>query len=59
VDTEANEPDAFAVALNRLLDAPELRQSLGAAGRQKMESEYDRRSTQEAYLSLFESAAAS
>jgi glycosyltransferase involved in cell wall biosynthesis len=37
----ANEPDALAIAIGRLLDDPTLRLSVGEAGRKLVESRYD------------------
>jgi glycosyltransferase involved in cell wall biosynthesis len=49
-------PDAaeFARAINTLLNQPDLRAKLGAAGRRKMEARHDIRNTREALASLFD-----
>jgi glycosyltransferase involved in cell wall biosynthesis len=49
--------DAFAPAIHSLLNQPELRQKMGAAGRQKMESGHDIRKTRAALSSLFDQRA--
>jgi glycosyltransferase involved in cell wall biosynthesis len=43
----------FAAALQRLLDEPGLRDDMGRAGRRKVEAEYDRRQSRQAYRDLF------
>ena len=43
----------FAVALQRLLDDPGLRDAMGQAGRRKVEAEYNRRQSRQAYRDLF------
>ena len=45
----------FAAALQRLLDDPGLRDAMGQAGRRKVEAEYDRRQSRQAYRDLFTS----
>jgi glycosyltransferase involved in cell wall biosynthesis len=49
-------PDAaeFARALHSLLDQPEVREKMGAAGRRKMEANHDIRKTREAFAGLFD-----
>ena len=51
-----DQPDAvaFARAIHSLLDQPELREKMGAAGRRKMEMRHDILKTQEAFASLFD-----
>jgi glycosyltransferase involved in cell wall biosynthesis/GT2 family glycosyltransferase len=44
----------FARAIHSLLDQPELRAKMGAAGRRKMEASHDIRKTREAFASLFD-----
>jgi len=44
----------FAQAIHSLLDQPELRANMGAAGRRKMEASHDIRKTREAFASLFD-----
>jgi glycosyltransferase involved in cell wall biosynthesis len=45
---------AFAQAINSLLDQPELREGMGAAGRRKMEAKHDIRKTREAFSRLID-----
>lgn len=45
---------AFARAIHSLLDAPELRERMGAAGRRKVEANHDIRQTRAAFASLFD-----
>ena len=45
----------FAAALQRLLDDPGLRDAMGQAGRRKVEAEYDRRQSRQAYRDLLAS----
>jgi glycosyltransferase involved in cell wall biosynthesis len=47
----------FARAINSLLDQPELRERMGAAGRKKMEASHDIRKTREALASIFDQGA--
>jgi len=49
----------FARAIHLLLDRPELREKLGAAGRRKMEENRDIRKTREAFAGLFDPGSAS
>lgn len=49
----------FANALNSLLDQPELRAKMGAAGRRKMEASHDIRKTRDAFAGLFHQGSAS
>jgi glycosyltransferase involved in cell wall biosynthesis/GT2 family glycosyltransferase len=51
-----DQPDAaeFARALHSLLDQPEVRETMGAAGRRKMEANHDIRKTREAFAGLFD-----
>jgi glycosyltransferase involved in cell wall biosynthesis len=51
-----DEPDAavFARAVNSLLEQPELRETMGAAGRRKMEAGHDIRKTREAFAAIFD-----
>jgi glycosyltransferase involved in cell wall biosynthesis len=51
---EEPEPREFARAINTLLDQPELRERLGAAGRRKMETTHDIRKTRELWTGLFD-----
>ncbi len=51
---EEPEPQEFARAINTLLDQPELRERLGAAGRRKMETTHDIRKTRELWTGLFD-----
>ena len=44
----------FAGAIHSLLDQPELREKMGAAGRREMEVNHDIRKTQEAFAGLFD-----
>jgi glycosyltransferase involved in cell wall biosynthesis len=44
----------FAQAIHSLLDQPELRERMGAAGRRKMEAKHDIRQTREAFSRLFD-----
>ena len=55
------EPDAaeFARAIHSLLDHPELRTQMGAAGRRKMEELHDLRKTRETWNRLFDQRASS
>jgi glycosyltransferase involved in cell wall biosynthesis/GT2 family glycosyltransferase len=55
-----DKPDAaeFATAINSLLDQPELRAKMGAAGRQKMEANHDIRKTRKAFAALFDQGSA-
>ena len=48
------DPAEFARAINSLLDQPELREKMGAAGRRKMEASHDIRKTREAFAQLFD-----
>ena len=43
----------FAIALQRLLDDPVLRGAMGQAGRRRVETEYDKRQSRQAYRDLF------
>jgi glycosyltransferase involved in cell wall biosynthesis len=52
IDGGTSEPQLFAAAIHHLLDRPELRASMGAAGRAKMEADHDLRRAHEAYLTL-------
>ena len=52
----SQEKAQFARALNRLLDDAQLRKSMGAAGRRKMESEYNMEQFRNAYIKLFDAA---
>jgi glycosyltransferase involved in cell wall biosynthesis len=51
-----DQPDAvaFARVVHSLLDQPELREKMGAAGRRKMEMRHDILKTREAFASLFD-----
>jgi glycosyltransferase involved in cell wall biosynthesis len=51
---EAPDAGAFARAINTLLDQPELRERLGAAGRRRMEANHDARKTRELWAGLFD-----
>ncbi len=44
----------FARAIHTLLDQPELRETMGAAGRRKMEASHDIRKTRESFTALFD-----
>jgi glycosyltransferase involved in cell wall biosynthesis len=48
---------AFANAINGLLDQPELRRKMGAAGRRKMEEHHDIRTTREKLAGIFDQGA--
>jgi glycosyltransferase involved in cell wall biosynthesis len=54
IDPERDEAAAFARALDRLLNQPELRARIGAEGRRKVEAGYDLRQARAAYAALFE-----
>jgi len=54
VDVAPGEAVAFAQALDKLLNQPELRGQMGTAGRRKIEANYDLRQAREGYASLFE-----
>ncbi|HTR39506.1 MAG TPA: glycosyltransferase family 4 protein [Bryobacteraceae bacterium] len=54
IDPAPDEAAAFARALTTLLDQPELRARMGAAGRRQIEANYDIRRSREAYASLFD-----
>lgn len=58
IDVDARESDAFADALNALLERPDVRTKMGEAGRKKIEAKYDIRRTREVYLKLFDQVAA-
>jgi glycosyltransferase involved in cell wall biosynthesis len=47
----------FAQAIHSLLDEPELRATMGAAGRRKVERDHDIRKTREAFAKLFDQGA--
>jgi glycosyltransferase involved in cell wall biosynthesis len=51
---EGPEPREFARAIHTLLDQPELRERLGAAGRRKMETMHDIRKTRELWTGLID-----
>jgi glycosyltransferase involved in cell wall biosynthesis len=51
---EEPQPREFARAINTLLNQPELRERLGAAGRRKMETTHDIRKTRELWTGLFD-----
>jgi glycosyltransferase involved in cell wall biosynthesis len=51
------DPAEFARAVNSLLDQPALRETMGAAGRQKMEANHDIRKTREAFAQIFDQGA--
>lgn len=53
VEPGNGEASAFAAALDRLLDQPDLLRRMGEAGRNKVAAEYDLRRTRQAYASLF------
>jgi glycosyltransferase involved in cell wall biosynthesis len=46
----------FAQAINSLLNEPDLREKMGAAGRRKMEAQHDIRKTRELWAGLFDQA---
>jgi len=52
IDVGRSEAAAFAGALDTLLNQPELREKMGAAGRKKIEAEYDVRLTRKIYSRL-------
>ncbi|HXB73623.1 MAG TPA: glycosyltransferase [Candidatus Acidoferrales bacterium] len=54
IPPEGDELGAFAAALARLFDEPELRQRMGHAGRRKAEAQFDLRNARQAYLQLVE-----
>jgi glycosyltransferase involved in cell wall biosynthesis len=54
IDVAPGEVKAFAVALDILLDQPELRQKLGAEGRGKVEAARDLRLVRATYAALFD-----
>jgi glycosyltransferase involved in cell wall biosynthesis len=54
IEVRGDEASAFAVAIDHLLNRPDLREQMGTAGRRKVEAEFDRRRACEAYLRLFE-----
>jgi glycosyltransferase involved in cell wall biosynthesis len=49
------EAEAFAAAIRRLLSDPDLRTTKGLNGRRKVEADYDRPKTLEAYREVIES----
>jgi glycosyltransferase involved in cell wall biosynthesis len=51
IDRGSDEARLFARAVNDLLDRPALREKMGAAGRSKVEAQYEIRRSREAYLS--------
>ena len=53
IEKDAREVEAFAKSISRLLDDIDLRRRMGAAGREKMEHEFDRSESRRAYTSLF------
>ena len=54
IEARGDEAGEFAVAINLLLDRPDLREQMGAAGRRKVETDFDRRRAGETYLGLFD-----
>ena len=54
IDRSPQEAAAFAEALHGLLSDEARRAAMGAAGRRKVESEYDRRTARQAYRALFQ-----
>ncbi len=53
IDPQRGEAGRFAAAIERLLGNPLLRHELGLAGRRKVEAEYNRERSREAYRDLF------
>jgi glycosyltransferase involved in cell wall biosynthesis len=53
IDVGPNEAHLFAAAINTLLGQPGLREEMGAAGRRKIEAEYDLYRIREAYIHAF------
>jgi len=51
------DPAEFARAINSLLEQPELLETMGAAGRKKMEARHDIRKTREAFAKFFDQGA--
>ncbi len=53
IEPASGEASAFAVAIDRLLNHPDLCRQMGEAGRKKVAAEYDLRRARQAYASLF------
>lgn len=53
IDKAANEPERFAEAIHRLLEAPEIRARLGQSARALVERAYNRQASVAAYRELF------
>ena len=54
IELAHGEASAFAAAIDRLLNDPELCRRMGAAGRRKVAAEYDLRRARQAYARLFD-----
>jgi glycosyltransferase involved in cell wall biosynthesis len=55
IDLGDKETEAFAMAVDTLLSDPQLRLRMGLAGRQKVEGDYARGKSMQAYRDVFES----
>jgi len=53
IDPDGGEASAFAAAIDRLLNHPDLSREMGEAGRKKVAAEFDLRSARQAYARLF------
>jgi glycosyltransferase involved in cell wall biosynthesis len=54
IEVTSHDSSDFAVAIDNLLNRPELRERMGAMGRKKVEEHFNRRQCLEAYARLFE-----